>query len=152
MKQILLLLILFSSPVIAQSTKVTVAKSAKVEEEIKKIELELESAVMSGNADKYATYLADDYVLINAAGLVASREQILAALKASGPSKGDSLFPDNLKVRVYGEAAVLNGHLTWRGTDNGQKLTRESLFTKVFVRRKGHWYMVNSQGTALPQR
>ncbi|HTK81655.1 MAG TPA: nuclear transport factor 2 family protein [Bacteroidota bacterium] len=127
-------------------------KDAKVKEEIKKIEYELENLIMSGNADKYSSYLADDFMLINSAGGVVQKEPLIQALRKSGAANGDSLIPDNLTVRVYGETAVLNGHLTWKGTDNGQKLSLQSLFTKVFVKRKGKWQMVNNQGTPLLQR
>ena len=152
MKNILLMLLVFSAALPAQPSKVSAEKNAKTEDVIKKLEVELASLIMSGNAEKYAGYLADDYVLINAAGGVISKDQIVAAITAGGGASRDSLIPDNLNVRVYGETAVLNGHLTWKGTENGQKISRESLFTKVFVRRKGHWYMVNNQGTPLAPR
>jgi ketosteroid isomerase-like protein len=150
MKNMLLMLLLFSAALPAQPVKAE--KNAKTEEGIKKLEAELAGLIMSGDAEKYAGYLADDYVLINAAGGVISKDQIVGAIKASGGASRDSLIPDNLNVRVYGETAVLNGHLTWKGTENGQKISRESLFTKVFVRKKGHWYMVNNQGTPLPPK
>jgi hypothetical protein len=152
MKNVLFMMVIFASTLVAQSTSIKAEKNSKVEEEIKKIEFELENLIMSGKSEKYASYLADDYMLINSAGIVVLKDQLIAALKASGAANGDSLLPDNLTVRVYGETAVLNGHLTWKGTDKGQKLTLESLFTKVFVRKKGHWYMVNNQGTPLLQK
>ena len=90
--------------------------------------------------------------LRNSAGGVIPKDQLIQALRTSGAAKGDSLLPDDLTVRVYGETAILNGHLTWKGTDNGQKLSLQSLFTKVFIKRKGQWLMVNNQGTPLLQR
>ena len=148
----LMVFMFVTSQLFAQSKGVKAEKNAKAEQEIKALEMELARLIMTGDAEKYASYLGDDYILINAVGAVVSKDQIVAALKASNGASGDSLLPDNLNVRVYGETAVLNGHLTWKGVENGQKLSRESLFTKVFVRRKGHWYMVNNQGTALPPK
>jgi hypothetical protein len=135
----------------AQSKKALKAEAnKKTESEIKKLESELARLIMSGNADAYGQHLADDYVLINAVGSVVSKAQILSAMKAGASS--DSLLPVDMSVRVYGETAVLNDRVIWKGVVNGANLERDWLSTKVFLRRNGKWVLVNSQGTALPPR
>src|ERR1044071_2963990 len=107
MKLVLVSLFIFTGTLFSQSTKINAEKNAGVEQEIQKIEMDLENSIMTGDVEKYSSLLAADYLLINPAGVVVTRDQIVAALKASGASKGDSLLTDNLKVRVYGETAVL---------------------------------------------
>src|SRR5512143_312495 len=87
---VLLLVSLAAGPGLAQPAKTS---NAKTEAEIKALELELARLIMKGDADGYGKYLADDYLLINAAGSVVSKTQILEALKAGTTS--DSLIPSD---------------------------------------------------------
>lgn len=122
-------------------------KNLKAEETIKKLEFELAHLIMSGNFAKYATYLADDYLLTEPTGEVTTKEQILESF-SSGATKGDSLFPSDLKVRVYNnDTAILNGHLLYKGHQRGLGAIHDAQFTKVFIKRKGKWLLVSNQGS-----
>lgn len=48
-----------------------------------------------------------------------------------------------MEVRVYGDAAIVNGIVMAR--DAGGKELRQTAFTDVFIRRAGHWQAVNAQ-------
>ena len=53
-----------------------------------------------------------------------------------------------MKVRIYGDAAVVTGIVTRTGAYKGVPFKdRQHLFTDTFVRRDGRWQCVASQGT-----
>ena len=143
------LMLLILSFAVSQTKVLRADHNKEGEEEIKKLEFTLADLLMKRDLETYATYNAEDYVRIDSQGGLKTRDEILAELKSSKPS---SLKPDNLKVRIYGDTAILNGHLRWKGSVKGKDIARESLFRKVFVKRDGRWYMVNNQGTLVSQR
>ena len=62
--------------------------------------------------------LADDFILTRASGVVANKAQNLADVQS-----GDRLFTsyksDDVRVRLYGDAAVVTGQVTSSGTYKG---------------------------------
>jgi hypothetical protein len=117
----------------------------EAEEEIIKLEFYLASLIVSGDFETYSTYLTDDYIRINQNGTVATKEQVLEQFQ-SNTGKA-SMTPYDLEVRIYGDAAILNGKLDVE-TKNGDEIVRKSsLFTKIFIRRHGKWYLASLQGT-----
>ena len=81
-------------------------------------------------------------------GQVAGKADDLADLKAGEP-KLDSSSVDDMKVRVYGNVALVNGHFTQKGVYKGKDLCGEARFTDVFVKRQGRWECVSTQGTTM---
>lgn len=115
--------------------------------EIEALEYHLIGLLQQRELDAYATYLAEDYVRVNDRGLVASKEEALAGF-ASGEPSGEParMTPSDLKVRVYGDTAIMTFVLT---IDREGQPSRRSRLVKVFVRRGDRWIMVHNQGTAL---
>jgi len=120
----------------------------EAEEEIKKLEFYLASLLERGDYDTYSGYLTDDYSRIDRNGVVLSKEQVLEQFRSSKAMA--KMTPHDLEVRIYGDAAILNGILDVE-TKNGDEIAkRSSLFTKVFIRREGKWYLASLQGTPAP--
>jgi hypothetical protein len=71
-----------------------------------------------------------------------SKAQVLADVRAE---KGAVCNIDMLRLRVYGDAAVVVGRTTWMSAGgNGQYR-----YTDVYVRRGGRWTCVASQATDI---
>ena len=65
-------------------------------------------------------------------------------------SSGDRTVLDNLKVRVYGDAAIVTGRAIYTASLEGVWYTdRQILFTDVFIRRNGQWQETASQSTVV---
>jgi ketosteroid isomerase-like protein len=78
--------------------------------------------------------------------VVSDRAGDLADLK--GPNPMTSCVDDDVKVRVYGDTAVVMGRGRRSGMFKGAPFKdREITYTDVFVRRNGRWQCVASQGT-----
>ena len=56
---------------------------------------------------------------------------------------------DDVRVRVYGDAAVATGRIRSEGTFRGQPRGGRTRFTRVFVRRGGRWQLVANQLTPI---
>ncbi len=83
---------------------------------------------------------------ISADGKMKTKPEVIQEFQSS---TGAEVVPEVLQIRIYGNTAILNLHITVTQEVMGIKKTRESLLTKVFVNRMDKWYMVSNQGTAL---
>jgi ketosteroid isomerase-like protein len=54
-----------------------------------------------------------------------------------------------MKVKDFGDVAVVTGHSTFKGKYKGQPVTVVLRFTDVFVKRDDRWLVVASQGTQV---
>jgi ketosteroid isomerase-like protein len=60
----------------------------------------------------------------------------------SGELKFPSITTDEVRVRVYGNAAVETGLSIMKGQDKGKEVPRDTGFTRVWVKQQGHWRLV----------
>lgn len=139
------LVIALSIPALAQRRSKAAARSPRpavsVEQTLIKLEQKVFEALKQRDIKTLASMLADDYM---ATSLDGTTEDKAAALKAveSSPFKIESFATEDVKVRVYGNTAVITGQSIW----NGQHKMR---YTEVWVKRAGLWRVVSWQGTAL---
>jgi len=71
----------------------------------------------------------------------------MSAIK-SGDIKITSNELSDLKVRVYGDTAVVTGKTDVKGTSGGKDISGPTLFTRVYVKKDGRWQSVAFQQTA----
>lgn len=119
------------------------SREAKSAEESKQELLALENRWLQAEDDPVALedILASDFLHV-VPGEIITKEQHLQFLRdhpASG-RRPEKRFED-LHVRVYGEAGIVNGAVI-RKTDHGD---RKTLFTDVFAYRDGKWQAVSAQ-------
>lgn len=137
---VLMLMVAFSASAIAQSA----------EEELKKLEMDRAAAVIKGDAATLEKQTADDYTFINSNGQMADKSQLLSAIK-SGQSKLTMDDISDMKVRVYGNIAVITGKSNVKGTLNGKDATGQMVFTRVWEKKGGHWQTVALQQTKVSE-
>ena len=124
------------------------ALAQDVREQLKKLEMDRAAAVVKGDTATLDKQTADDYVLISMNGRMTDKSQMLDGFK-SGQSKLTSNDLSDLKVRVYGDAAVVTGKADVKGTLGGQDATGQILFTRVYVKKGGRWQSVSFQQTRV---
>jgi len=93
--------------------------------------------------------LADDWIYLGAHG-TQTKAQHLADLKSGG---GDLEFETlaDIKVRVFGDTAVVTGTAEQKNSDKNNTASGHYVWTDVFVKRHGQWQAVNSQDTLMSQ-
>ena len=131
------------------STGSIAAQTTSDEQELRRLEDNWCLALKTRSEALLGEILAEDYVEVTSSGGIESRAQALAALRdpnGSTTSCGNS----NLKVRVYGDAAVVTGIMDQAGTSHGVPFSGKRLvFTDTYVRRGGRWQCVAGQSTAM---
>jgi uncharacterized protein (TIGR02246 family) len=121
---------------------------AGVEKEIRELEEQLRAAAVKGDTAAFERLLADDYTSTNMNGLIRSKSEIIADLK-SGAQKTESVNLENVKIRAYGDAAVLTADRTTKSTLRGQDNSGRQREIRVFVKRNGRWQAVAMQTTPI---
>jgi quercetin dioxygenase-like cupin family protein/ketosteroid isomerase-like protein len=108
-------------------------------------------AIVKGDMATFNRIVAPDWILTAPNGMVQTREEAMADLR-SGALKFESMVPSDLKVRVYGDTAVVTGRTTDKVSYKGTDLSGDYRFTDVFVNRDGRWQLVSTQVTrVMPQ-
>jgi ketosteroid isomerase-like protein len=128
--------------------KVATAKSGSVEEILMKLERDAAQAALRRDVSFSEKMEAPDFLFIDPAGMVHTREEDLA-LARSRDLKFESMNIDDMKVRVYGDTAVVTGQSTVKGKYKDQDISGKYRWTDVFVKRKGEWQLVNGQLTTI---
>jgi hypothetical protein len=119
----------------------------KIEQELLQIENDWCTAEIKRDGTIFGRILADDYSGVTSRGVLETKAGLVASLKDTTTSVV-ACVNSNMKVRVYGDAAVVTGLVTRSGTNKGAAYKdRQVLFTDTFVRRAGQWQCVASQGT-----
>ncbi len=72
---------------------------------------------------------------------VMSKSDVLGFAR-SGRMKFQRYQTSDLKVRVYGDAAVVSGRLQRTRTLNDKTVNDDWRFTKLYIRREGRWQVV----------
>jgi len=134
--------------VLVAATLLGSARAQDATEQLKKLEMDRAAAVVKGDVALLDKHTSDDYVLITMNGKTSDKAQMLDAFK-SGQSKLTADDLSDLKVRVYGNAAVVTGKADVKGTLGGQDATGQVLFTRVYVKKAGRWQSVSFQQTRI---
>jgi ketosteroid isomerase-like protein len=93
-------------------------------------------------------YLADDYVGTFPDGTVLDKRGEIAALE-SGAVVITDMKASEMKVHLYGEAAVITGRSSIEAVVNGAAESGEYRFTDVWIKRGARWQAVASQVTRI---
>ncbi len=126
-------------------------KSNQVEQELLKWEKDFASAVVSNDADAIGKFLADDWVIVDPDGGIIDRSRFLGVIK-SGELTHQLMESDDLKVRSYGDSAVVTALTKTKAKFAGQELTTLERATDVFAKRDGRWQCVFSQLTRFNKK
>ena len=113
------------------------AQQKTAEAELVQIERDWCAASMKKDASTLNRILADDYTSVGSRGGTATKSGELADLP--NPDSTVTVCTDtNVKVRVYGDAAVVTGLGTRSGTYKGVPYKdRQALWTDTFVKKIG---------------
>ena len=113
-----------------------------------KMERDAAAALAKRDLAGFGSVLSEDAVLTGPDGAVQTKAQLLADLK-SGTLVIESSAISDMKVRVFGEAAVVTYTTTDKGNYKGRDISGRYRWTDTFVRREGKWRIVAGQGTPI---
>jgi ketosteroid isomerase-like protein len=114
--------------------------------EIVEMERLAKEASLHRDADFSQRTLAEDYVAITPLGQVTTKQDSLSARK-SGQLRYDTINVSDMVVRVYGDTAIVTARADVKGRQLGEDFSGPYRYTRVWVRRSGHWQTVSYQAT-----
>ncbi len=94
--------------------------------------------------------MSDDWVGLDFQGASNTKDQVIANLK-SGASTTQSEELGEMKVRVFGNTAIVTGSDIEQSTYKGRDSSGRYVWTDVFVNRNGSWQAVASESTKVQQ-
>jgi uncharacterized protein (TIGR02246 family) len=142
------------------------AKSS-AQAELRDAMAELRKASLAGDTERVASLIADDYLQTNVSGQVQDKSawlaeyfKPLAALIKAGTLHWETYEDEDVRIRIFGDAAVLIGRLTVKATgakpgaqtweaSPGSSFGGSLRFTRVWIKRDGRWLLA-AVHNALP--
>jgi ketosteroid isomerase-like protein len=150
---VLLLAVIVAVPALASSQHVAVhprnAMGAGDEEAIREIidmERQAREASIRRDVDFSQRTLAEDYVAITPLGQITTKQDTVSARK-SGQLRYETINVSDMVVRIYGDMAVVTARADVKGHQLGEDFSGPYRYTRVWVRRTGHWQAVSYQAT-----
>ena len=105
----------------------------------------LEKSDLAALRDLYG----DDLVYVHSGGNAESKDEYLRRLE-TGSLKYESVRLVDPRVRVFGDAAVVNGRFDVRVMSDGAPVNTRVVYIHVYARQGGKWRMVAHQTTRAP--
>jgi ketosteroid isomerase-like protein len=132
---------------------------ASAEREIRELEAQFSRAVIKGDRAFYERVLADDFTHTSHTGVFKTRAEWMAEDKSAekgdsqvGRTRYDTYDVDDLAIRIYGDMAVATGRTSPKGRNaQGQPISGQYRYLRVWVKREGRWQVVAFQGTRIAQ-
>ena len=110
--------------------------------QLERLETVWNEAHEHGDADALEALWADDLEVVVPKMPVMGRAEVLGFAR-SGRMKFLHYATSEVRVRVYGDAAVVTGRLERTRTLNGKEISDDWRFTKTYVRQTGKWHVVS---------
>jgi len=111
------------------------------EGEIRELMKAIDLAHQQADAAAFDRIWAPDYVITDFRGIVKERSEALAEWKA-GAHQYQSYSSDDIKVRLYGDTAIVTARVT-RTSRTDPKNVGRFRHTRVFVKLQGTWRLAD---------
>ena len=120
-------------------------------EEIIALEKRRIEAMTNQDAKTLDEILADDLSYTHSGGRTETKAEFIANATTAGGTRYHGLTQEDLKVRHYGDTAIVTGHgIVHVESSNGDRKF-PIRFIDIYIRRDDAWRMVAWQSTKLPE-
>ena len=146
---IVLLITVATMPSQAQVKRNGKQLTRAVEAQLVELERQLSEALAKEDAAVLNRLWSDDLVFTSPNGHMTNKTQRLAGQKPSAQSAQLANINDEVKVRVYGNTAVVTVLSTWKGKAGTQEFSDQYQATHVWVKQRGKWQLVAAHVTPV---
>jgi ketosteroid isomerase-like protein len=126
-------------------------KTTDVGKELLNMEEEFTMAIARNDPEAIGRFVTDDWIIINADGGIIDKERFLGVIK-SGTLTHEMMESDDIRLRCYGNSAVVSALTRTKGKFMGQEFSTHERATDFFVRLDGQWRCVFTQLTPFTKR
>lgn len=117
---------------------------AQAEQELRQLERSLIAAIQRKDTEKLNRIWADEYLGTAPDGRVVNKADLISAVKG-GAIALESLEVDDLRVRLFGDVAVMTGHARVTANVDNEDYSGSYRGTGIFIKRQGRWEVVGVQ-------
>jgi ketosteroid isomerase-like protein len=128
----------------------TAGAAPSVSSEMAAIERRLVAAIAERDLATYDALVADDYVVIEAAGTVRTKAEIMASYR-SGQRGYRDLRIEEIGSRDFGDTAIVFARTFGRRVLDGKEEINRVRYVRVYARRAGRWQAVAQMAAPLPE-
>jgi hypothetical protein len=121
-----------------------------VEQEVVRLAGAWVAAELGGDTAFLEQVLVEDFIGIGPLGFMLTKREWLARHQ-SGDLTYEALDLDEVRVRVYAEAAVLTGRQVQQAAYRGNQIDAQFRITLVFVHQHGQWQVASLHLSAIGQ-
>jgi ketosteroid isomerase-like protein len=122
-----------------------------MEEELLELEREFAGAIVKNDPEAIGRVVTDDWIIIDADGGIVDKERFLGVM-TSGALTHEMMESDEMRVRVYGDGAVVTALTQTKGKFMGQEFSTHERATDFFVKSGGQWRCVLTQLTRFAKK
>ena len=122
--------------------------TAADEAAILKLERDWATLVVKGDADGIAAIGSDDCTFVMPSGELVPLKQLISDMKAGNLTYA-SMNVDDLKVHVYGDAAVVFGLETEKSKYKSEDTSGQYRFADTWIKKDGKWRCVASANSKV---
>jgi hypothetical protein len=145
-----LAILLCTAAVFGQSRAASDSKTSRTANELMQIERDIGDANVRRDKAFFERLEADEFIFTDSGGGLTNKVEDVGSFdKPAGETKLVSYVPDEMKVSVYGDTAVVTGRVTSKYSSPKGEAVIRSRFTDVFVRRKGRWQLVAGHSSRI---
>ncbi len=126
------------------------ADDADAEKQVASLSKQNREAMVKGDTQSLDSIQADDWIGIDPMGDVADKAKNAKDLK-DGTVDIESIEPSEVKVRVYGDAAVVTGRSHVKLKYKGEKIDNHVRVTEFYAKQGGKWRCVSTQVTRISE-
>jgi ketosteroid isomerase-like protein len=131
----------------AASLRAADAAGPTVEQQLTKMENDWADSYVRRDPSFVERITTDDFMFVGPDGSVSNKADYIKAIT------GDTTFTtfkiNSLKVRTYGDTAVVIGNATISAKTKGEDESGDYSFTDIFVKQKGEWKAASGQATQV---
>lgn len=98
-------------------------------------------AVISNNVEEIKNCITSDWVLVDAQGGIIPQEKFFSVLE-NGMLSHNSMTKEVLRVKIYGDIALVTGRGQNTGTWQGQAMEADEWITDVYKKENDKWLCV----------
>lgn len=111
------------------------------ERELEAVAHAWDRAMVENDADAIGRYMAEDWTITGSDGKISDKASFLELVR-SGRLTHDVMTSEDVKVRVYGSAAVVTARGVSGGKYQGRAFREVEQSSNVFVKQHGEWRCV----------
>jgi ketosteroid isomerase-like protein len=116
-----------------------------------KLDADYQKAVEQNDTKTMARILADEFVLVEGDGTIATKADLLNDA-TSGSTKYEHQVDSERTIRIWGDTAVVTAKLWAKGLEDGKQVDYYMWFSDTYIRTPAGWsYVFGQASLALPK-